>query len=539
MANSDDDVIDSFDDAAGSDDLVMDDLDQKSTLGDVWRNNPMVKVAVVLGVLAVVVGGLVLFGGDEVATQQSMVAPGTDLKEAPGTNEVTQAYADAVEDQNNQMIENAIATGDSVIPVPITPPSSTLPAPDAQGAGEDPLAAWRQMQDQQQVQVADPAVAQANQDAELARQQALNTLANAMTAQMNQIIETRQPGRIESMTVTGGEQVSTLLGGGAGALAGLPGAAAAGLPGAAAAQAGLNGFLPVGTDPAAAAIQQQTIKVLLSAGTIEYAQLLLEANTDAPGPVLAQIVTGPFAGGRVIGTFTNTDNYLVLNFNTLVKDKVNYPINAVAVDPETTLPGVVTDIDRRYFRRIVLPAAARFIEGMGSAIAESGSQTTVTIDGDVAVEEDNTKIDTRQELYKGVEEGANELSDFLNEEGDEVEPMIRVKSGTPLGIFFTQPVTQTLDANGNIVQQGFPQQAGVNGQQQQQPGYFPNGFVPFGAGVQGQPQGGYPYGAPTGGTSTLNPATFGSTGFTGFNGYQPFGNQPNTGNTTTVTPTSN
>src|SRR5690606_12018046 len=50
--------------------------------------------------------------------------------------------------------------------------------------------------------------------------------------------------------------------------------------------------------------------IIIPAGTIEYAQLVTEANTDAPGPVMAQIASGPLAGARLIGSFQSTDNYL-------------------------------------------------------------------------------------------------------------------------------------------------------------------------------------------------------------------------------------
>lgn len=512
MTNTNDTLNDFDTDPAGNDDLVMDDLAQKNTLADLWNSNPMVKVVAVLGVLALLVGAMVLFGGGEEAPP-SVVGGAKDVKEAPGTAELTPAMTEAMQDYNDQMIQDAMQTGGSAIPVPINPTVAELPAPDA--PAEDPLAKWREVQDQQQ---ALPPVPQAtgpvtDPNAEAARQQALATLAGAMSSQMNQILEARRPGKISSMTVTSVEQPA-------------PGAGAAGMI-----PVGANG-LPIDPLTGQQQVPLNTVKVLLSAGTIEYGQLLLEANTDAPGPVLAQIVTGPFSGGRVIGTFTNTDNFLVLNFNTLVKDSVNYPINAVAVDPQTTLPGMVTDIDHRYFKRIVLPAAARFVEGMGRAIADSGSDTTIIIDGETRVEEDNNDIDTRQELYNGVEEGAREFADFLEEEGDNTEPLIRVASGTPLGIFFTQPVTQTLDAQGNPIQQGFPQQQ-QQGQQPQQ------GFPGFGGGF-GQGGGGLGFGAnPYGGA------------FPGFNGgfsggfgqpapqstgYQPWPPQTQQTQTPTTTP---
>ena len=63
-----------------------------------------------------------------------------------------------------------------------------------------------------------------------------------------------------------------------------------------------------------AANAEETIfeDILIPAGTIEYAQLVLEANTDAPGPVLADIMSGPLAGSKLLGSFTSTDDYLIL-----------------------------------------------------------------------------------------------------------------------------------------------------------------------------------------------------------------------------------
>ena len=51
MSNNDDDLdVENFDDAG------FDDYSKKGTIGDLWRNNPMVKIGVILAGFAIVVG---------------------------------------------------------------------------------------------------------------------------------------------------------------------------------------------------------------------------------------------------------------------------------------------------------------------------------------------------------------------------------------------------------------------------------------------------------------------------------------------------
>jgi intracellular multiplication protein IcmE len=180
--------------------------------------------------------------------------------------------------------------------------------------------------------------------------------------------------------------------------------------------------------------------VLIPAGSINYAQVLIEANSDVPGPVLVQLMSGPLAGARMIGRFNVQNEYLVLTFNSIVIEGLNQQVNAIALDPATSLPGVATEVNRRYWSRVLLPAGARFLEGIGAAIAED-TQTTVTVSGDTVIEETEA-LDFEQELGRGVEEGFGEIADFMDERGNEVQTLVRVARGTPIGVFFTQPVVE-------------------------------------------------------------------------------------------------
>lgn len=427
--DTDDFGDDGFEDLARSD----------NSLADLWKNNPFVKIGVILGAFALLVIGVILFGGRAEQDPTSRVARGRDLTEAPGTAEVTEAYRQAVEEENTRRTEVALREGESVVPTPVEAPKGTLPLQFEEPEEEDPLERWRRMQEerirqqqvQQQVEPDEPPPPEVD-----TRTPAVNAMAQAMAQQMESVLTNQE---ISGMQVQPVAQLSYLE--------------------------ALAEKQRAQREAALAAAQQQllgediedALEILIPAGTIEYGYMLTEANTDAPGPILAEIATGPLKGARIIGNFSATNDYLTMNFNTAVLDGVDYAANAVAIDPDTTLPGVATDIDRRYFQRIILPMAAEFVEGLTEAIADSG-RTSVTISGDTVTETtSNQDLSRDQKVASGVAEAGEELANIFDEIFDGTQPLIRVRPGTPIGILFVAPVvdepqvlqnaTQTLPTN--------------------------------------------------------------------------------------------
>jgi intracellular multiplication protein IcmE len=168
----------------------------------------------------------------------------------------------------------------------------------------------------------------------------------------------------------------------------------------------------------------------------------VEANSDVPGPVLAQVASGPLKGARLIGQFSvESDKYLAITFSTAVVDGQAISINAIALDPGTTLPGMATDIDNRYLTRVILPAAAAFVEGWTQAVADSGA-TTVTVSGDTVIDESNPTTNT-QEVNAGIAEAGAEIGDILSDIADDTEVMVKVAAGTPMGVLFLSPVVES------------------------------------------------------------------------------------------------
>lgn len=429
---SNDDLNNEFDtddfDTEGFDDGGFDDLNDKTgTLGDLWRNNPLVKVGVILAAFAFLVGGIILFGGKEDRNPTSRMITGRDITEAPGSAEVNENYRQALEEENVRRAEEAIRQSESTVPMPIGEPKGALPLQFEEPEEEDPLERWRRMQEdrirQQQVEAEVPPEPEEEEPYVDTRTPAINALAAAMSQQMESVLSNQQ---IKGPIL---QQVA--------AIDYLEDLAEKERRLREEAQERLNQQLQT-------LEEDGQINILLPAGSIEYAQLITEANTDAPGPILAEIATGPLRGARAIGSFTSTDDYLTLNFNTVILDGIDYPAQAVAIDPNTTLPGVVTDIDRRYFQRIILPTAAEFVTGLTDAIANSGTTTIVVNNSDGSSTTTSTGTrDDEQEVASGIAEAGEAFAEILDEEVASIQPLLRVRAGTPIGLLFVTPVLDT------------------------------------------------------------------------------------------------
>lgn len=431
---------------------------ESSSLGDMWRNNPMIKIGAVLAGLAAILAAVTLFGGGG-EVQESRTPPAPNVTEAPG-EDVSPTIQKAIEEKNRENLEQAQATGGSAIPTPVGAPRSAEDYQQETFANEDPLSRWREIQQQRlaEQQERQQAAEQRQQTIAMQRQtqqhrdqqleQTINNLSSAMQGQMQQVIQEQENRGAQVLTVTNPQ---SFFG---------------------------QGQQPMGQTqnisggrPERAAFENQGIvrERLVPPGKIEYAQLLIEVNTDAPGPVLAQIVSGPLKGSRIIGSFTEQRDFLTLDFNQVVYNDQIITIDAVALDPETNTPGIISDIDRRYFSRVILPAAAEFISGFGEAVSEAG-QTTVTVDGGAAVEE-TENLDTEEELASAASAAADQVAEFLDEEASQVRPMLKINAGTPMGIIFLEEVLEpcpeeTVCPPESVSVSGNRQNPGMGSQQQ-------------------------------------------------------------------------
>ncbi len=441
MSDQENDILDAGDAGADSE---FEDFDTGSgSLSGAVKTNPLFKVGIVIAAFAVIAGGIMLFGGKEMPVDPSSVKGAAEVRQTAGSENISPVYEDAIRDKNEQILEEAQRQGTSAIPVPLGPPKTLAPMMQVTST-DDPLERWRRIQEERlrkeqllTASQAPPPDAVAPVDPYMEQKSAL---ASTLATQMQSILDGVALTSMKTATIADPKFIESER----------------------AAAASAASEQQVAAVAAAAAGEAVTVEVLLEPGRIEYAQLITEANTDAPGPVLAVLASGPLAGSRLIGTFSASEEYLTLSFGTIVVDGQALSTSAVALDPATSKPGVITEIDRKYFQRVILPAAAAFIEGIGGAIAQSGS-TTVSAGAGTTTSAEN-ELDTKQEFFKGVEEASGKVSEILDQDGGAVRPMLRVAAGAHLGLLFTQGVERSTDSKGVVLRnQGRDQASALPG----------------------------------------------------------------------------
>lgn len=412
----DEDIIGSEDD--------FDEFSQETSATESFRQSPVAKIAIIgLGVL-VIVGVMFMFGGESVKQEKSRMPAGSEITSVPGTDEkLSPAYIEAVEEQNEANLERAISENRSAIPVPVQTQDTRLEAPEIEEESEDPLHRWRLLQDERieremkirETEIEPVTVLNAEQQGE-----ALDALAGSMEEQMSALLTANNDEKtMFTVTLINYEEDPEGAGNG-----------------------GNGGGDGEGSDGEGGFTEDDEEVVIIPAGKIVYGQMLLQANSDVEAVVLAQMVSGPLKGWKLLGEFELEEDLgkLIITFDLAVnEDGEQHEIDALLLDPDNGLAAMRTDIDHRYFKRIVFPAAAAFIEGFASAVAESGA-TTVVIAGDNVVEEEEESTD-EQEVALGVEEAAAEISEILEDMG-EVPIQVVIAAGTPIGIFFVENVVE-------------------------------------------------------------------------------------------------
>jgi intracellular multiplication protein IcmE len=200
------------------------------------------------------------------------------------------------------------------------------------------------------------------------------------------------------------------------------------------------------TVPAAAAATdaaqaQSKIKLPL-AGKILYAQMISRADSDAPGPVLAKIVQGDYAGATLIGSFQKAENALVISFdrmtveNTRDGEEINetVAIEAIAVSTDYIGTALATHVDRHLFQKIGIGFLAGFAEGFGDAISQKGETTINGTSGTVTTTTGD--LSTKEELYAAGGKAVSNTGSILMDEFGRRPTTVRVESGTPIGVLF-------------------------------------------------------------------------------------------------------
>lgn len=395
----------------------------RSRLSEALKTNPAFKIFLVLiAVGALASAAMGVFSSGEKRDNTSLVRGGSSITSTPG-GEASPAFQQAVQEASRQRAESAARQGSSALPTPLGGQTQITTLDPATGTqSDDPLAEFRATQIEEIAprepdrtpitpafdprpnnNVAQPMPAQLPPD---------TGLMQAMSGKMSQLMESWGPTSIRVMQVTAAD---------------VPTANPA----------------PGQPDPSITPPAQQK-KILVSAGTINYGQMLIEANSDIPGTVMAKIMSGPMTGGRAIGRFEATDEHLIIRFNLVSVNGKDYSTDIMALDPDTTLSGIATEVDPRYWQRIILPAAADFVSGFADAFAQADQNVTVQ-DGVVITSRAGASF--RQALGEGTARTGDRLADILDDQAGNIRPLVRVAAGTPIGMFFTRSVYEEEENN--------------------------------------------------------------------------------------------
>ncbi|PKU21951.1 DotG/IcmE/VirB10 family protein [Telmatospirillum siberiense] len=186
---------------------------------------------------------------------------------------------------------------------------------------------------------------------------------------------------------------------------------------------------------------------LVHAGDIFFGTTVTGAiSTDPTGPIVADVLSGPLQGARILGTVQQGNEAYVLVFNQMSFEGKKVQINAVAVDVESARVGVRSDIDRRYPER-ALAIAADFLTTAGQYFLRSNSTTTTTATGTVTT----TGTATNKAAIEAGMAGAGQgLTTELNRQFNNLNPIYEVKANFPIGVLFMSPIyKQTPAGTGN------------------------------------------------------------------------------------------
>ncbi len=196
------------------------------------------------------------------------------------------------------------------------------------------------------------------------------------------------------------------------------------------------GFGTQGEIAGAAAGSTTEGNVLYKAGSIVFATLDTEVNSDNPGPVLATIVQGPLAGSKVLGDLRRQEDKVMLRFNLLSApdQPTSLPLNAVAVDAATARTALATGVDNHYFLRYGSLFASAFLEGIGEAFLAGITQPVAQSSTGLVVVQ-SADVTTQDAVAVGLGTVGQAWGENLGDVFDK-PPTVTVDSGTGIGVLF-------------------------------------------------------------------------------------------------------
>ncbi len=198
--------------------------------------------------------------------------------------------------------------------------------------------------------------------------------------------------------------------------------------------------------PAPAQVPQQPARKLASATEIFYAILDNEADSDQPGPILATVVGQKFSGAKLLGRFQLQKETMTLVFNQMVWRNRSYPINTIAINPDTqNKTGFATDVDHHYVTRIGGLFLGTFVAVGANAYAQALENQNQTIvfdqNGRPVASQNNIQDPVRIGVTRGAAATAGSVAGEIVKQTS-VPITVRVAAGTEMGILVLNDIIE-------------------------------------------------------------------------------------------------
>jgi hypothetical protein len=404
------------------------------------KSSKVAALAVVggVGVLAVAFAGYKLMAPTSPQVPKSLTGArlngvpadaGAPSATPPTDPSVVQRHQEMLSQLNSQNANRAAQSGGSAVPAPSPelgdmdpntpsklrpPPALVVPTGSAQVTSGGP-----------QYQYGQQGYGQPGQPGGAPQQEFTQTPFGQLAVQ-------RIQGLLQSREVSGHVTVDVLSTNSAGpGGSGMPNMASAAQPG--------NGISAAATlAPSSTAPQAYT---LVSAGEIHAALLETAVDTDTSDTVLATLVIpGPLNGAKLVGAVRRQGTVAKIQFSLLSMpgSGISFPVNAFALDADTTATGVATEVDRKLFLKYGIKPMAAAIAAVGQAAMRAGTTIVSNAAGTTIVQDPLNASQLRNVAAGSL---AGQISQDVNML--DTQPTVRVAKGTLMGIAFSQDAVYT------------------------------------------------------------------------------------------------
>ncbi len=187
-------------------------------------------------------------------------------------------------------------------------------------------------------------------------------------------------------------------------------------------------------------------RLIMPAGRGVFAHTVLAVDSDGSGPIVLQADSGPLAGDRMIGTFAKAggnnvpSDRLVVRVNSVEHQGRSIAVDAIVTAPDTMETTVASSVDEHYLSRFVLPAAAAFVQGLGTALATTSN--TVGVLSPLGGTSFATQLNFPQQLGVGAGVAAGQVASTLQQQAPR-GPTIHLAANANVGVMFLADVTST------------------------------------------------------------------------------------------------